>query len=52
MAYRKHCQAMNLPCPISDPSDFVKIMAFGMVAMGQIMVLFLVGDDVEKRNRR
>ena len=49
MAYRRRCQEMNLPCPISDPSDFVRIMTFGIVAMAQIMVLFLVSDGVEKR---
>ena len=52
MAYRRHCQAMNLPCPISHPSDFVKIMTFGMVAMAQIMALFVVSDVVEERTRR
>lgn len=51
MAYRKWCQEMNQPCPISDPSDFVKIMAFGIVTMVQIMVLFLVSDVVEERIR-
>src|SRR5688500_5896181 len=49
MAYRKWCQEMNQPCPISDPSDFVKIMAFGIVAMAQIMALFLVSDVVVER---
>jgi hypothetical protein len=52
LAYRKWCQEMNQPCPISDPSDFVKIMAFGIVTMVQIMGLFLVSDVVANRNRR
>jgi hypothetical protein len=52
MAYRRHCQDMNLPCPISKPSDFVKIMAFGLVAMAQIMALFILSDAVEQRTRR
>ena len=52
MAYRRHCQEMNLPCPISHPSDFVKIMTFGLVAMAQIMALFVVSDVVEQRTRR
>jgi hypothetical protein len=52
MAYRKWCQEMNQPCPISNPSDFVKIMSFGIVAMAQIMALFVVSDIVEQRNRR
>jgi len=51
MAYRKWCQEMNQPCPISDPSDFVKIMAFGMVAMAQTMALFLVSDRWEARHK-
>ena len=52
MAYRRHCQEMNLPCPISNPSDFVRIMTFGLVAMAQIMALFVVSDVVEERNQR
>jgi hypothetical protein len=52
MAYRKWCQAMDQPCPISRPSDFVKIMTFGIVALGQIMVLFVVSDIVGERVKR
>ncbi len=52
MAYRKWCQAMNQPCPISEPSDFVRIMMFGMVTMAQIIGLFLMSDIYAERNRR
>jgi len=51
MAYRKWCLEMNQPCPISHPSDFVRIMAFGMVAMAQIMTMFVVSDIVAERHR-
>jgi hypothetical protein len=52
MAYRKWCQTMNQPCPISSPSDFVRMMMFGMVTMAQIMGLFVLSDIYEARRRR
>jgi hypothetical protein len=51
MAYRRWCQAMNQPCPISSPSDFVRIMVFGLIAMAHIMGLFVLGDVIAERIR-
>lgn len=49
--YRLSCQGSDLPCPPSDPGDFTKIMAYGAVAMVQVMLLYLVGQSVESRVR-
>ena len=49
--YRARCEATQTPCPPSSPSDFVRIVAYGGVAMGQVMLLFLFSDAIEKRLR-
>jgi hypothetical protein len=49
--YRLWCQATETLCPPSDPSDFTKIVAYGVVAMCQVMILFLVSLGIERRLR-
>jgi hypothetical protein len=50
--YRLWCQEVDAPCPPSDPSDFVRIATYGIVAFVQAGVLFWVGLKVEERMRR
>jgi Co/Zn/Cd efflux system component len=42
-------EALNSPPPITAPSIFTKIAAYGFVAMAQVMVVFLVSQSIEKR---
>ncbi len=49
--YRLDCEAGNLPCPPSEPSDFIRIAAYGMIAMAQVMCLFLASGSMERRIR-
>ena len=51
VSYRVWCQSTNTPCRPSNPSDFTRIVAYGGIAMVQVMLLFLLSDTVEKRIR-
>ena len=51
VSYRVWCEATNTPCPPSRPSDFTRIVAFGAVAMLQVMALFLFSERIEQRIR-
>ena len=47
--FRMWCQQTGTPCPSSNPSDFARISLYGVVAMVQTMVLFLVAELVDRR---
>jgi hypothetical protein len=49
--FRIWCEASNTPCPPSVPSDFTRIVAYGSVAMVQVMAVFLAAQTFEKRLR-
>jgi hypothetical protein len=51
VSYRVWCETTNTPCPPSTPSDFVRIVAYGGVAMVQVMLLYLLSDAIERRLR-
>jgi hypothetical protein len=50
--YRLLCQATETVCSSSDPSDFVKVAMYGVVAFIQAGVLFWLGLAVEEGARR
>jgi hypothetical protein len=50
--YRLWCQATETVCSPSDPSDFVEVAMYGVMAFIQAGVLFWVGLAVEERARR
>lgn len=50
--FRMWCQQTGTPCPSSSPSDFVRIALYGILAMAQVMALFLVADCVENHQAR
>jgi hypothetical protein len=50
--YRLLCQATETACWPSDPSDFVKIATYGVVAFVQVGTLFWLSLGVEERARR
>jgi hypothetical protein len=43
--------ALNDAPPVTEPSIFTKIVVYGVVAMLQVMALYLVSDLAEKRLR-
>ena len=50
--YRLLCEATGTACRASDPSDFTKIAAYGLIAFVQIGVLFLASLRSEEQTRR
>jgi hypothetical protein len=50
--FRMWCEQTGTPCPSSSPSDFARISAYGIVAMVEVMVLFVVAALVERRQAR
>ena len=51
IAYRMQCEAMELGCPKSEPSDFVKLMGYGFLAFIQVCALYLGSMRAERRIR-
>jgi len=51
VSYRVWCEASNTPCRPSSPSDFTRIVAYGGIAMLQVMMLYLFSDTIERRIR-
>jgi hypothetical protein len=47
--FRLNCELRGALCGPSHPSDFVKISIFGVIAMMQVMALFVVSMIVERR---
>jgi hypothetical protein len=50
--FRMWCAQTGTPCASSSPSDFARISAYGVVAMVQTMVLFVVAELVERRREQ
>jgi hypothetical protein len=50
--FRLLCQVTQAVCWPSDPSDFVKIATYGIVAFVQVGVLFWLSLGAEERARR
>jgi len=50
--FRLVCEATQTVCWPSDPSDFVKVATYGVVAFMQAGVLFWLSLGVEERARR
>jgi hypothetical protein len=52
LRYRLGCKMAHLGCPLSVPSDFMKLSAYGVVAFIHVMALFLLSAAIEDRARR
>jgi hypothetical protein len=50
--FRLFCQFSNTVCQPSDPSDFLKVATYGVVAFVQVSALFWLSVGVEERARR
>jgi hypothetical protein len=46
------CRESGLNCSRRYPSDFTRGAIFAMLAMAQVMILFVIGGRVEERARR
>jgi phosphotransferase system glucose/maltose/N-acetylglucosamine-specific IIC component len=52
LRYRLGCQAAHLGCPLSHPSDFIKLSAYAVVGFVHVMALFLLSSMIEDRIER
>lgn len=52
LRYRLGCKMAHLGCPLSVPSDFMKLSAYAVVGFLHVMALFLLSATIEDRAKR
>jgi hypothetical protein len=49
LKFRYWCAETQTPCPPTGSGDFLRIAAFGMIAMVQAAAIYVASGDIERR---